>query len=261
MRDQVGGLQRELPLEHVTARAPRSGAPLSLSWNELARGLELDPIPGFEALAGLAMTGASLGAGRRILSVEAGPGGFAIKLGAAGGDVVCTESWTADLADLRRTAAGCVNIRVFDSPSTNLPLPDHGIDEAFFAVPLGLRTDRQQSLRELKRVLAPAGALHAIAWNRLAAPAEPAGEKQWLLDQLGQAGFVVSDVRELTIATTAPSRASLLLAEEAIPLRRGSERRARLSRINLVTQAIEETGDDPRPVELTATSYVISART
>jgi ubiquinone/menaquinone biosynthesis C-methylase UbiE len=100
----------------------------------------------------------------RVLEIGAGSGLFtaeAARLVEPHGQLMSIDLQIGMLRPLRRElqAFGPRNILLAGATAEHLPLPDASIDLAFAIAVLPMIGDKQQALRELRRVLKPAGLL------------------------------------------------------------------------------------------------------
>jgi ubiquinone/menaquinone biosynthesis C-methylase UbiE len=105
-----------------------------------------------------------LAPGMRVLEIGAGSGLFtaeAARLIAAEGHLVSIDLQIGMLRPLQGQlrAAGPWNVLLAGATAERLPLPDASIDLAFAIAVLPMIRDKRQALRELRRVLKPAGLL------------------------------------------------------------------------------------------------------
>ncbi|GAB3572336.1 class I SAM-dependent methyltransferase [Amycolatopsis endophytica] len=97
-------------------------------------------------------------AGRRVLDAACGPGLYAAELAARGADVTGLDI-SPRMIELARERVPGGEFRVHDLDSPLDWLPDASADLVLFALALEYLDDRVSALRELRRVLRPAGAL------------------------------------------------------------------------------------------------------
>ncbi len=105
-----------------------------------------------------------LAPGERALEVGPGTGYYSLDVArqiAPDGQLDVLDLQPSMLDELMRRAADCgiTNIEQIVGDAQNLPFPDGTFDAAFLVATLGEIPDRDQALRELRRVLKPAGRL------------------------------------------------------------------------------------------------------
>lgn len=165
-------------------------------WDDLARSLL--PVPDYrEQLLAL------VPAGGTVVEIGIGTGGLLPALAARAAQVIGVDHSPAMLEETRRrlALAGLAGIDLRLGEMTHLPLPDNGADCAVLNMVLHHAADPPAVLREIRRILSPAGVLvladlarHEREWvrERLADQWLGFGEEE-LTAWLGGAGF--SDVR------------------------------------------------------------------
>jgi SAM-dependent methyltransferase len=97
-------------------------------------------------------------AGRSVLDVACGPGLYAEELVARGARVIGLDQGPR-MVELCRQRVPSGEFRVHDLADRLDWLPDHSVDLVLFALALEYVDDRTSTLRELRRVLRPDGAL------------------------------------------------------------------------------------------------------
>lgn len=102
--------------------------------------------------------------GQTVLELGPGPGYFtagASRAAGPDGRVLCLDI-QPDMLDILRgrlDEASVANAELIASDATRLPLADRSVDAAYLVTVLGEIPDRVAALRELRRVLKPAGVL------------------------------------------------------------------------------------------------------
>jgi SAM-dependent methyltransferase len=102
--------------------------------------------------------------GERMLEVGPGTGIYSIPIAKALGsdgslDVIDVQQEMLDEVTARARAAGVVNVTATCGDARTLPYPDGAFDAAYLVGVLGEIPDEAAALRELRRVLKPAGRL------------------------------------------------------------------------------------------------------
>jgi ubiquinone/menaquinone biosynthesis C-methylase UbiE len=102
--------------------------------------------------------------GERVLEVGPGTGYYSLQAArwiAPGGqlDVLDIQESMLDELTRRATTAGIANVAATQGDARDVPYPDATFDAAFLVATLGEIPDRDQALRELRRVLKPGGRL------------------------------------------------------------------------------------------------------
>ena len=143
------------------------------------------------------------GASRRVLDVGCGTGNYAMALAGMGCEVVGMDFAGGMLArataKARQNPAARVTFRAGDF-SQGLPFPTHSFDGAIAVAVLQCAADPQQFLREIQRVLRPAGFLLLVTID---SSQRPAAKKKlrttpakWLLRQIKALGNRSRTVRK-----------------------------------------------------------------
>ena len=121
----------------------------------------------FQQWAPIVADAAGIKAGHRVLDVACGTGVLAREAAgrvAAGGSITGLDRNEGMLAMARRIAPA---VEWKAGRAEQLPFPDAGFDAVVSQFGLMFFDDRAQALREMRRVLKPAGRLAVAVWDRL----------------------------------------------------------------------------------------------
>ena len=127
--------------------------------------------------------------GERMLEVGPGTGYYTLDIGDALGpdgrlDILDVQQEMLDHTMRAAARRGLGNLHPVRGDATSLPYPDASFDAAYLVTVVGEIPDQQAALRELRRVLAPAGRLvvgevlldpHVVTFGRLQERASAAG--------------------------------------------------------------------------------------
>jgi SAM-dependent methyltransferase len=140
------------------------------SWAARVRAYTEEAAPNTAAHTGALLEIVPARSGERVLDVATGPGVVAVAaalLVGPTGQVLATDlapEWEQVVAE-RAAGAGVANVtfRVMDAGA--LELPDGAFDVAYCQFGLMFVPQREQALRELRRVLRPGGRLGLVVWS------------------------------------------------------------------------------------------------
>ena len=131
-----------------------------------------------------------------VIDIGAGPGYFALPLARrTRGKVYAVDLSTEMLAMLseRAMAASAHNIETRQASAERLPLEDALVDRALMAFVLHEVPEREEAIREVRRVLRPKGRFLLLEWDKRPMEMGPPVEERLAVDaceaQLVQAGF------------------------------------------------------------------------
>lgn len=206
---------------------PESPLATPTLWNQIHRDYEKSLVPLFAPVAQRALQLCNPKPGDRVLDVACGPGTLAIQAARLVSTVVAVDfsQSMVDLLQQRCRQEGVTNIESRVADGMALPFAATDFDAAFSCFGLFMFPDRHQGLRELHRVLRPAGKLVVTSWAPVQGPMEamyrivrevlpgvpfqpgqaPLGTPQAIEQEVSAAGFAAPEVEAAAVRFRYPS--------------------------------------------------------
>jgi SAM-dependent methyltransferase len=139
-------------------------------WNDHVAVYEAVFEPLTNAFAGHALDRLGLRRGERLIDVGAGSGGAALMAARRGADVLAVDAAQGMVARIRERADGTAiapgRLRAETMDGMALALPDASFDAAISVFGVILFPDAELGMREMARVLEPAGRMAVVTWTQ-----------------------------------------------------------------------------------------------
>lgn len=135
-------------------------------WSDVARAYDDIITPRFAPYSVAALDAVGLRPGERVLDVAAGTGALALEAARQGAHVVATDFASGMVARLaERAVAHKLDVEALEMDAQELRFPDASFDVVGCAFGVMFFEDRVKALREMRRVLRPAGRLALLTWG------------------------------------------------------------------------------------------------